>query len=70
MNGYKTNYNHFVIGDMNINLLEINDLTEDYKNNCAEFCYKLFIHKTVHVTKQNRFCVDHNEMNFNKILNI
>ena len=51
--------NHFIIGDLNINILLESLHVNEYLNNYLQFGYKSFINVPTRVTKNTQTCIDH-----------
>ncbi|KAJ8962757.1 hypothetical protein NQ318_001155 [Aromia moschata] len=54
----KTEY-YLLIGDINIDILQINDVSTEYINTLCEFGYTSAINGATRVEKNNKTCIDH-----------
>ena len=51
--------NHFIVGDININILIENKNVSNYLNNYYHFGYRPFINVPTRVTENSQTCIDH-----------
>lgn len=51
--------NHMIIGDMNLDILDCNDVSENYLNNYCELGYSSYINSITRPSEHDGTCIDH-----------
>lgn len=59
LNENKNRENHFILGDLNINILHENHKTNEYVNNLLEFGYQSLINIPTREVRDQISCIDH-----------